>query len=139
MSTNDTSDDALAERHAAAAARSRILARSFAQHPTARPEPFSLEEEANRQAAARTRAYAGKEHADYFPRLKCKTCGGIPWLDDERNVIRDYHDAEKHGMTTGVQQRRDPSAPRDVTRADFDRAARNMRARRATGERDDDE
>lgn len=105
----------------------------------ARPPVFNLEDEARRLDAAKARAFAGREHYTYFPRLACQICGGVPWLDDEKQRVRENHLAEPHGYRARAHYD-EPTrrGPRHFSRVSFnvDEADEaHDRARRSTGER----
>jgi hypothetical protein len=115
----------------------RALRVSIAARAIATKRPIiDLDAEEKRLDAAKARAFAGKEHYNFFPRLACTVCGGVPWLDDERQRVRENHN-EKHGFGERVRVYSDG---RPNSRGGFSRFHENAddaydRARRSTGER----
>jgi hypothetical protein len=92
--------------------------------------------EAQRVRRAYEKALQGVAGKDFWPDRRCKTCGGVEWLDAERNRIKMFHDPEKHGVE--VDSEVAPRA-RQMSLTSLSALAGNMRARRSTGEHDDDD
>jgi hypothetical protein len=129
--------DAEREAHAEAQRAARALVmRRLQDELRRRQSGTSIAEEAKRVSAAYGRALQGVPGKDYWPDHRCRTCGGVEWLDVERNRIKMFHDPDKHGVDSREPSQRHPS---QLSLTSLSGLAENIRARRSTGERDDDE